>query len=245
MKRQEISRLKFVSVKKRAKESEGTTVPQIERNRNMIELKCPSCSKKLRAKAELAGRMGKCPNCGQPIRIAADAADNSPGDDNWQSQLQPANEERLPSHIAPERLERGSHYLICNKNRLVALWENNGAGWMLDTPTGSIPAKRNRDKIPTSGAFQLVELKFDHTPEGKRISGVACYDLESRWALTVLDQGDDAIAGKITGPGCLNRDQKSAIRNEIKNQFMPPVWQESSAVLAFLANSDHKSAGVG
>lgn len=211
----------------------------------MIELRCPSCEKKLRAKAELAGRMVKCPNCGQPIRISADATDGAPIDAELQARVQPANEERLPSRVAMERLERSSHYMICNRNRLVALWENNGAGWMLDTPTGPIPAKRNRDKIPTSGRFQLVELKFGHTPEGKRLSGVACHDLGSRWALTVLDQGEDTIVDKIIGPGCLNRDQKNAVRNEIKNQFMPPVWQDASEVLAFLADADHQSPGVG
>ena len=135
----------------------------------MIELRCPSCEKKLRAKAELAGRMVKCPNCGQPIRIAADTADDNSPDGRQSAIPTSAGLRRAaagPSH-AMERLERSSHYLICNRNRLVALWENNGAGWMLDTPTGPIPAKRNRDQIPTNGDFQLVELKFNHTPEGK------------------------------------------------------------------------------
>ena len=211
----------------------------------MIELLCPSCGKKLRAKPELAGRMGKCPNCGQPIRIAADAPDNATTKADQQSQMLPVNEDRLPRYVAPERLERGSHYLICNKTGLVALWENNGLGWMLHTTTGLIPAKRNRDQIPTSGTFQLVELKFDLTPEGKRLSGIACYELGSRWALTVLDQSDDAIAEKITGPGCLNRDQKNAVRNEIKRLFMPPVWEKAAEILEFLANADHQSPGVG
>lgn len=212
----------------------------------MIELTCPSCTRKLRAKVELAGRMGKCPNCGQPIRIAADTADDKSLDDaNQQSQLQPANEERLPGYIAPERLDRGSHYLTCNKTSLVALWENNGMGWMLHTTVGSVPAKRNRDKIPTTGTFQLVELKFNHTPEGKRLSGIACFQLGSRWALTTLNQGEDMIVEKITGPGCLNRDQKNVVRNEIKRQFMPPVWEDSTEIFAFLANADHQSPGVG
>ena len=39
----------------------------------MIQLTCVSCGKKLRAKAELAGRMAKCPGCGQPIHIPADS----------------------------------------------------------------------------------------------------------------------------------------------------------------------------
>jgi len=212
----------------------------------MIELTCPSCEKKLRAKAELAGRMGKCPNCGQPIRVAADAPEGILSDDaRGEQQVRPANEQRLPTYHAPERLDREGHYLICDKTHLVAVWENNGSGWMLNTVIGQITVKRNRDKLPTNGAFQLIELKFSQTPEGKRLSGIACYRLGSRWALTVLDQGDDAIAEKVTGPGCLNGNQKNAVRTEIKKQFMRPVWEDSSAVLQYLANADHHSPGVG
>ena len=215
----------------------------------MIEISCPSCGRKLRAKAEWAGRTGKCPKCGQPIRIAADAKDDSPSESSAteaerSDKLQPANEQRLPAYIAPERLNRNSNFIICDQSRIVAIWENNGAGWMLHTSTGLLPVKRNRDKVPTVGQFQLVELKFTQTPEGRRLSGIVCYALGSRWALTALNQGEDAIVEKITKAGCLNRDQKNAVRNEIKRQFMPPVWQDSSEVLAFLANADHQSPGV-
>ncbi len=211
----------------------------------MIEITCPSCNRRLRAKPELAGRMGKCPGCGQPLRIAADAPAGIPLDDAPPDQhVQPANEERLPTFPTPERLTRESHYLICDKTHLAALWQNNGAGWMLATGVGEAPVKRNRDKVPTTGAFQLVELKFAMTPEGKRLSGINCFELGSRWALTFLDQGEDVIVEQITGPGCLNRDQKNAVRNEIKKQFMPPVWENSAAVLDFLANADFHSSGT-
>lgn len=212
----------------------------------MIELTCASCGRKLRAKPELAGRTGKCPNCGQPIRIPADTPDSGiPLDDVQPEQrLQPVNEDRLPTYPAPERLNRESHYLICDKSHLAAVWENNGQGWMLNTGVGLAPVKRNQDKVPTNGEFQLVELKFASTPEGRRLSGIACYELGSRWALTALDQGEDAIVEKITGPGRLNRDQKNAVRTEIKKQFMRPVWETSAAVFDFLANADHRSSGT-
>lgn len=211
----------------------------------MIELTCPSCNRKLRAKAELAGRTGKCPNCGQPIRVAVDAPEGIPLDDAQpEQQLQPANEQRLPTYNSPERLNRDSLYLICDKSHLVAVWENNGLGWMLHTGVGEVSVKRNRDKLPTSGPFQLVELKFTITPEGKRLSGIACYEIGSRWALTALGLADDTIAEKITGPGCLNRNQKNAVRSTMKKQFMRPVWEDSSAVLEYLANADNHSPGV-
>jgi hypothetical protein len=60
----------------------------------------------------------------------------------------------------------------------------------------------------------------------------------------VLDQGDDNIVEKITGPGCLNRDQKIAVRQALKEQFMRPVWQDATAVLEYLASADYHSAGV-
>ncbi len=211
----------------------------------MIELTCPSCGKKLRAKAELAGRMGKCPNCGQPIRVAPEASDAVALDEAEPGQqVQPPNEDRLPVYQAPERLDRDSHYLICDKSRVVALWENNGNGWMLNTTAGEASVKRNRDKIPTRGSFQLVELKFAMTPEGKRLSGIACYELGSRWALMALNKADDAILEKISGPGCMNRNQKNAVRKVLKKQFMRPVWQDSKDALEFLANADFHSPGT-
>jgi hypothetical protein len=215
----------------------------------MIQLTCVSCGKKLRAKADWAGRMAKCPGCGQPIHVPADATDSPdaiPLDDAEPvDHVIPASEEHVTVYRPPERLNRQHRYLICDKANLAAVWENNGNGWMLKTNTGLIPARRNRDKLPQQGEFQLVELKLDLTPEGKRLSGLACYQLASRWALTVLDQGDDVIMEKVTGPGCLNRDQKNAVRQVLKDQFMRPVWQDAAAVLEYLGNADLHSPGVG
>jgi len=175
-----------------------------------------------------------------------DATNAVPTDDTLPDQrvLLPT-EEHLPTHRPPERLSRGSHYLICDKTRVVAAWENNGNGWMLKSGPGLVSVKRNRDKLPTEGDFQIVELKFAVTPEGKRLSGIISHQLVSRWALTMLDQGDDPILEKISGPGRLNRDQKNVIRQAIKEQFMRPVWAEAADVLDYLANADYHSPGVG
>ena len=61
----------------------------------------------------------------------------------------------------------------------------------------------------------------------------------------MLDQGDDRLSSKITGPGSLNRDQKNAVRQALKEQFMRPVWEEAAEVLEYLANADYHSPGVG
>jgi hypothetical protein len=143
-----------------------------------------------------------------------------------------------------ERLNRESHYMICDKNRLMATWANNGAGWMVRAGQGFLPAKRAKDKLPESGEFQLTELKFTMTPEGKRLAGIVSYQLVPRWALTVLDQGDDNITEKISAPGHLNKDQKLAVRQALKEQFMRPVWQDATAVLEYLSSVDYHTQGV-
>jgi len=219
----------------------------------MIQFTCPHCGKKLRAKAVLEGQTRSCPNCKQPVRILPEDVENAnveelesiPLDDAEPGEhVIPATEDHLPVYRPPERLARESHYLICDKTWLVATWENNGPGWMIRSGAGFIPAKRNHDKLPTVGNFQLVELKFHLTPEGKRLTGLTCYQLAPRYALTVLDQGDDAIAEKIVGRGCLNREQKLAVRNALKEQFMRPVWDGAAAVLEYLGNTDYHSHGA-
>jgi hypothetical protein len=227
----------------------------------MISLTCPSCDKKLNAKPELAGQMRKCPNCGQPIRIPVEDAVEDPveeavaapaappavalGDTAAPEEVIAISEEHLPFFHRPERLNRESYYLICNRTGLVATWENNGNGWMLKTVSGFIPAKRNREQLPSQGEFQLIELKFATQPQGRRLTGLNFYQLASRWALNSLDQGDDAILERVTAQGRLNKDQKLVVRQALRDHFMRPLWQDAAAVLEFLANNDHQSHSVG
>jgi hypothetical protein len=214
----------------------------------MIRVTCPHCGSKLNAKDELAGQTRKCPKCAKPVQIVADAAADPAAaslDQNSSDQhVQVSQEERLPVVELPDRLNRDHHYLICNRTHLAAAWENNGAGWMLKSGSGFISAKRNRENLPTQGDFKLVELKLSITPEGKRLTGLTVYQLATRWALITLDQGDDQIVGKITGLGSLNRDQKNAVRQALKDQFMRQVWEGAANVLEYLANVDYHSPGV-
>jgi hypothetical protein len=213
----------------------------------MIRITCPNCGSKLDAKDELVGQTRKCPKCAQPLQIVADSAadgialDEPPSDQH----VQVSADKGLPVVDLPNRLNRESHYLICDKNRVVAMWENNGGGWMVRGGAGFLSARRNRDNLPAEGDFKLIELKFTMTPDGKRLSGLASYQLVTRWALNVLDQGDDLIFEKITGLGCLNRDQKNAVRQALRDQFMRPVWQDAADVLDYLGNADYHSPGVG
>jgi hypothetical protein len=211
----------------------------------MIRVCCPHCGSKLNAKDELAGQTRKCPKCGQPVLIAADSASTDANDTPSDEHVHVASEEHLPSLHVPERLNRDNHYLICDKEHLVATWENNGHGWMLKTGAGFISAKRNHEKLPAQGDFKLVELKFTLLPEGKRLSGLRAYQLAPRWALTTLDQGDDLVIEKIVHLGLLNRDQKNVVRQALRDQFMREVWEHAAAVLEYLGNTDYHSSGVG
>jgi hypothetical protein len=213
----------------------------------MIHFACSGCGKKLHAKDELAGRTAKCPNCRQPITIpeAPEPSNLIPLDDAEPGEhVIPASEEHVATLAKIERLNRESHYLICSRTHLMATWSNNGVGWMVRAGVGFLPAKRAREKLPDAGEFQLTELKFTMTPEGKRLSGITSYRLVSRYAMTVLDQGDDNIVEKIAGPGHLNRDQKIAVRQALKDQFMRPVYQDATAVLEYLSGADVHSQGV-
>jgi hypothetical protein len=214
----------------------------------MIRVTCTGCGSKLNAKDELAGQMRKCPKCAQPLKIIADpqadAASMAVDEASPDQPIHAATEEHLPTLNLLERLNREHHYLICDKTHLVAAWENNGQGWMLKTGAGFISAKRNREKLPAQGDFKLVELKFVIMPDGKRLSGLAAYQLANRWALTTLDQADDLIVGKITNFGFLNKDQKNVVRQALRDQFMRQVWEHAAEVLDYLGNTDYHSPGV-
>ncbi len=156
-----------------------------------------------------------------------------------------AAKKRLPLPEWPQRLNRNNCYLICGRHKIVAAWQNNGEGWMLKSGANWISAIRNRDQLPTQGDFVLVELKFSEPGQPRKLIGIRCYKLAQRWALTTLDKGDDHIMGKIVELGCLNKDQKAAVRTAIKEMFMHQLWEDAHQVWEFLNDADYHSSGVG
>jgi hypothetical protein len=213
----------------------------------MIRLTCPGCGSQLNAKDELVGQTRKCPKCGHPVQIVAPLAANHVGPDETpnEQRIEVSTDEALPSLELPVRLNRDNHYVICDKTHVVATWQNNGDGWMFKRGAGFASAKRNRDSLPAEGDFKLIELKFAKTSDGRRLTGLAVYQLVARWALTVLHEGDDQIVEKITDHGSLNRDQKYAVRQALRDQFMRQVWENAADVLEYLANADYHSSNVG
>jgi hypothetical protein len=223
----------------------------------MIRLTCSNCQTRLNAKDELAGQTRKCPKCAETIRIpeapsAADTAAAS-GDDEWDGlddvapdqHVHDALDHELPAIEAPERLTRLNRYLICDKTKLFGMWEGNGQGWMVKTSSGFVKARLNPDKLPSQGDFTLVELRMAMNDDGLRLSGIHCYELAKRWVLTTLEQDDHRILGRINGPGCLTKEQKSVVQAFLREHFMRNVWEEAANVLDYLSNFDYHSPGVG
>ena len=212
----------------------------------MIRVVCSVCQSKLNAKDELAGQSRKCPKCGNAVQIpyssemGVSLEDAAPG-----QEIHDLLVEQLPDIPAPKRLNRAHRYLICDPTKIFAVWENTRQGWQLRTRAGYISAYRNPDQLPAHGEFALVELCFQVTDHGMRLRGLASYKLAEHWALTELDQGDNRILNKVTGPGGLNREQKAAVRHFLGEEFMRDVLQEAQAILDYLASADFHTHTVG
>jgi len=215
----------------------------------MIRLTCPSCQVRLNAKEELAGQTRECPKCGQMLQIP----EAEPASDEWAGLDDVAPDQHVHAALdhdlrrveGPTRLTRLNRYLICDKSRLLAMWEPNGQGWMLKTNTGLVKVGRSPEQLPAEGDHTLVELVMEKTDDGLRLQGIRCHQLARRWALTALEQDDDKILSKVTGPGRLTRDQKNVVQKFLREQFMRDVWQDAREVLDYLTNLDYHSPGVG
>ncbi len=212
----------------------------------MIRVICPACRSKLHAKKKLIGHVRNCPKCGAPVKIAAAAVPAEP-------ESQPTTPDSLvrvpqaidlPRYRPPERLSRLSHYFVCDRTRVLAVWQNNGEGWLIRSDFGFVSAHRNQDKLPNLGDFKLVELQMQSGEPGLRLRGLRVYQLAQRWGLVGLARGDDAVLKAVTGLGPLAREQKNAVRRQIMEQFMQHVWEDAHTVLEYLANGDYHSPGT-
>ena len=218
----------------------------------MIRVLCLACGSKLNAKEELAGQTRKCPKCGKPVLIPRPEPAGEPSADETVHLDEPpadqhvhgASDTKLDEIDVPERLDRSSHYLICDKSRVLAAWKSDGNGWMLHTNSGLLPAARNHDLLPNQGDFKLIRLKLGITDDGHRLNGLIVYQLAQRWAMPKLERGDHQILSAVTNAGALTRQQKDIVRQAIKDRFMYEVWKDADEVLEFLDNADFHSPGT-
>jgi hypothetical protein len=216
----------------------------------MISCVCPGCGGKFSAKDRLAGRTMKCPACGNPLQVPALAASPAApvpgpiGPEAAEPHVHEVEAAPLPPLGHPTRLDRRCRYLVCDDARLVAVWQNDGRGWMLATDFGLISATLNPERLPSQGDFKLIELSLKMIDASLRIENLVVYQLADRWALTNLDRSDDQVLTAVTGRAALTRPQKDAVRNAIHHQFMHEVWEKSTRVMEYLANTDYHSHGT-
>ncbi|MBN2291943.1 MAG: hypothetical protein JXM70_05925 [Pirellulales bacterium] len=222
---------------------------------NLIRIVCPGCGVTIKAKEKLAGKTRNCPKCGGKIvvpkletesveAVTAETTDAKATESAPEVEIIHANqaETYLPTVDLPERLNRQHRYLICDANRLLATWRDNGRGWLVKGVSGFIAAKRNAESLPPYGQFTLIELELELTDDGLRLAAINSYKLASRFAMTKLALGDNDIMSAIEAPGSLNREQKDAVRLALKDQFMREVWGDSAEVVEYLSNADYHSA---
>ncbi|GIX01632.1 MAG: hypothetical protein KatS3mg112_0569 [Thermogutta sp.] len=213
----------------------------------MLVVTCPSCLARLKVSPQFTGRAGKCPRCGEivPIRQSEQTPPSSTPVGIAGSSSPSAGDDDLPDIEHPDRLVRHFHYLVCDRQGLVATWESNGQGWMIRSGTTFVRAVRNADKLPAQGDFKLVELQIEpHADGSHRLDGLHVYQLAPRYALTRIERGEDAILGAIRGPGSLNREQKAAVFRYIREKFMRPMWENNQALIDYLTNQDYHSPGI-
>ncbi|NMC20344.1 MAG: hypothetical protein GYA33_07975 [Thermogutta sp.] len=212
----------------------------------MLTVVCPSCQANLRVRPELAGRAGKCPKCGAIVQVPA--LDAEAAEDRAESGLSPRETtagDEFPDIEPTDRLVRDYHYLVVDRNGLVAAWENNGQGWTIRSGTTFVRAARNADKLPSQGDFKLVELQLARTEDGShRLTGLAVYQLAPRYALSRIERGEDAILQAVRGPAPLSKEQKTAVFAYIREKFMRPIWEDHAALVDYLTNLDYHSPGI-
>ena len=116
----------------------------------MIRLACPGCHSKLNAKDELAGQTRKCPKCGHKLTIPQVDATAELDADEWDGLDDVAPDQHvvladdaMPPVKPPERLSRSSRYFICDRAKVLALWDPDGLGWTLKTNVGLVSASRS------------------------------------------------------------------------------------------------------
>jgi hypothetical protein len=218
----------------------------------MISFTCPNCQAKLNAKDKLAGQTRDCPKCGEPVTVPQAGLSTEVSEEDWpglddvapDQHVEKVAEEGLPRFEPPKHLVPSHRYLICDRARLFAVWESGGQGWMIKTNVGLLSAKRNPDQLPSQGHYTLVELVMETTDEGLRLRGIDTYELAERWALTTLEQDDHRILSKAVGPGRLNRDQKAAVHEFLREHFMRDVWESAREVLDFLTSPDDRPESI-
>jgi len=213
----------------------------------MIQVECPGCRSKLNAKDELAGQTRKCPKCGAAVLIperppAREATSATASVEAPSQAIRKGPEEAISLVPKPKQLASPHRYLICDSTKIVAAWEDSVQGWMLRSPAGFVSLARNTDKVPSQGDFKLIELRMEQVDDTVHLVGITVYQMAKRWALANLHKTPNQVISAGLAP--LSKAQKNAVHRHLREQVPRHIWEDASAVIEYLTNTDYHSPGT-
>jgi len=181
--------------------------------------KCRECG---RAVPEVEPGIGEflCPDCQGRQEYGQSAAPMSTDD-----QSVPLRGEISRGRLSsPTKLAPWDYYLISDHHDIVARWENDGRGWMLNRRDGFVRARHMAEEIPWFGQFVLIDIGVGRDGHRTYLSHVTAYSLQDEFALMQLVKSDIAILNTITGPAQLTEPQKELVRDFVKSRYLRYVW---------------------
>jgi hypothetical protein len=210
----------------------------------VIRVHCPHCNVKVKAPDELAGKKGRCPMCNSKVRLPQDVdpalSYNPPPPVEMPALKLEETDEELPQAIAdetsdsrlgferPEHLKRNCHYLICNSKDVIARWDDDEKGWMVQIKDGFVKAKQNQKQIPTMGNYVFIEIEIVSEGPHQRLAGVNAYTLPGAFALMKLAKHEHAILEALEKTTTLNDRQRVLVKQRINAKYLPSIWDDAS-----------------
>jgi hypothetical protein len=212
----------------------------------MLRTRCPKCGAKVKAPDKLAGKKGRCPMCNSVVplpldkdpaltagpppesKIVTSVPMGDTGEETPDVEADDAGEGGLEFN-PPAVLKRHCHYLICNSKDVIARWDDDGKGWMVQVKDGFVKATNNPKQIPTMGNYVFIEIEVVSEGPHQRLAGVHGYTLPGAFALMKLSKkNDSAILEALEQSTKLNDRQRALVRQRINAKYLPSVWDDAA-----------------
>ena len=128
----------------------------------------------------------------------------------------------------PENLRRNCHYLICNSKEVIARWDDDGKGWMVQVKDGLVKAQNNTQQLPTMGNYVFIEIEIVSEGPRQRLAGVHPFTLPGAFALTKLGKHEGAILEALERTTTLNDRQRTLVKQRINAKYLPSIWDDAA-----------------
>jgi hypothetical protein len=201
----------------------------------------------VKAPDEFAGKKGRCPVCAAQVPLphetdSASAYTPPPPREMAAIKLEDTgNDDQLPKPVAdevpaesgltftrPVHLKRKCHYLICNSREVIARWDDDGKGWMVQVKDGFVKAAQNSKQIPTMGNYVFIEIEIVSEGPRQRLAGVHAYTIPSAFALMKLTKQENAILEALEQTTSLNDRQRALVRQRVNAMYLPSIWDDAA-----------------